>query len=280
MPVSSFNIQLGPVEITGYGIMMMAGFLVGGWLIALELERRGLNREFASDILIAALIGGVVGAKLWYVVLTQDLGNLFSRGGLVWYGGFLGGTVAVLFNGWRLGVPPRWTMQIMAPALAAAYALGRVGCFLVGDDYGGPTSVPWAIAFPEGKPPSTAANLAAFGVTVPPGTDPSAVLAVHPTQLYETGLMFLAFMVLWRLRLKEWGTGAVFGVYLMMAGTERFLIEILRAKDDRFLWGFTVAQLTSVAIVLAGAMMFARLRSAGTIPPGKYLSLTTGKSVK
>ena len=280
MPVSSFNIQLGPVEITGYGIMMMAGFLVGGWLIALELERRELNREYASDILIAALIGGVVGAKLWYVVLTQDPGNLFNRGGLVWYGGFLGGTAAVLFNGWRLGVPPRWTTQIMAPALAAAYALGRVGCFLVGDDYGGPTNLPWAIAFPQGKPPSTAANLSAFGVTVPPGTDPSTVLAVHPTQLYETGLMFLAFMVLWRLRLKAWGTGAVFGVYLMMAGTERFLIEILRAKDDRFLAGFTVAQLTSVAIVLVGSVMFARLRGAGVAPTGEYLSLTAGKSVK
>ncbi len=280
MPVSSFNIHLGPVEITGYGIMMMAGFLVGGWLIALELERRGLNREFASDILIAALVGGVVGAKLWYVVLTQDPGNLFNRGGLVWYGGFLGGTIAVLFNGWRLGVPPRWTVQIMAPALAAAYALGRVGCFLVGDDYGGPTSLPWAIAFPDGKPPSTAGNLAAFGVTIPPGLDPSTVLAVHPTQLYETGLMFLAFMVLWRLRLKDWGTGTVFGVYLMMAGTERFFIEILRAKDDRFLAGFTVAQLTSVAIAVVGALLFARLRGAGTTPPGEYLSLTPSKPVK
>ena len=280
MPVYPFNIQLGPLQVTGYGIMMMVGVLVGGWLIALELERRRLNRDYASDIVFAALIGGVIGAKLWYVVLTKDPGALFSRGGLVWYGGFLGGVVAVLANGWRLGVPARWTIQITAPALAAAYAIGRVGCFLVGDDYGGPTDLPWGVAFPQGLPPSTAGNLAAFGVSVPAGVDPSTVLAVHPTQLYETLLMFLAFTVLWKLRLKDWGTGALLGVYLMMAGVERFLVEILRAKDDRFFAGFTAAQLTSVAILVVGAMLFVRLRGAGQVPAGEYLSLTPGKSVK
>jgi phosphatidylglycerol:prolipoprotein diacylglycerol transferase len=171
-------------------------------------------------------------------------------------------------------------MHIMAPALAAGYALGRVGCFLVGDDYGRPTDLPWAIAFPQGLPPSTAGNLAAFGVAVPPGTDPSTVLAVHPTQLYEVGLMFLAFMVLWRWRRKDWGTGALFGAYLMMAGVERFFVEVFRAKDDRFLAGFTVAQLTSVTILVVGAVIFSRLRSAGVAPVGKYLSLTAGKTVK
>ena len=280
MPVYPFNIQLGPLQVTGYGIMMMVGFLVGGWLIGLELERRRLNRDYASDIVFAALIGGVIGAKLWYVVLTKDPGALFSRGGLVWYGGFLGGVVAVLANGWRLGVPARWTIQITAPALAAAYAIGRVGCFLVGDDYGGPTDLPWGVAFPQGLPPSTAGNLAAFGVTVPAGVDPSTVLAVHPTQLYETLLMFLAFTALWKLRLKDWGTGALLGAYLMMAGVERFLVEILRAKDDRFFAGFTAAQLTSVAILVVGAILFVRLRGAGPAPAGEYLSLTPARNVK
>jgi phosphatidylglycerol:prolipoprotein diacylglycerol transferase len=280
MPVYPFNIHLGPLEVTGYGIMMMVGFLVGGWLIGIELERRGLNRNYSSDIVMAALIGGVLGAKLWYVALTQDPGALFSRGGLVWYGGFLGGVVAVLANGWRLGVPARWTLQLTAPALAAAYAIGRVGCFLVGDDYGGPTNLPWAVSFPEGLPPSTAGNLAAFGVTVPAGLDPSTLLAVHPTQLYETGLMLLAFMVLWKLRTRDWGTGTLLGLYLMMAGVERFFIEILRAKDDRFFGGFTVAQVTSVAIVLVGTIVFTRLKGAGEAPAGEYLSMTPAKTVK
>jgi len=278
MPVFPFNIQLGPVQVTGYGIMMMAAFLVGGWLIGLELQRRGLNREYSSDIIIAALIGGILGARLWYMALHG--GTLFQRGGLVWYGGFLGGVAAVLINGWRLKVPVRWTTQLVAPALAAAYALGRVGCFLVGDDYGRPTDLPWAVSFPEGLPPTTAGNLAGFGVAVPPGTDPSTLLAVHPTQLYETALMFLAFTVLWRLRLKEWGTGAIFGIYLMMAGVERFLVEILRAKDDRFFAGFTAAQLTSIALVLTGLAIYTRLRHAPAVDPGSYLSVTPEPNVK
>ena len=98
------------------------GFLVGGWLISLELRRRGLNEEYAADITVAAVIGGIIGAKLWYWVMNG--GSLFSRGGLVWYGGFIGGCLAVLINGWRLKVPLRWTLHICAPALAAAYALG------------------------------------------------------------------------------------------------------------------------------------------------------------
>ncbi len=280
MPVYPFNIHLGPLTVTGYGLMMMVAFLVAGWLISLELVRRRLNTHYASDIVIAALVGGVVGAKVWYTVLTGDPAALFSRGGLVWYGGFLGGVVFVLANGWRLKVPARWTIQLCAPALAAGYAIGRVGCFLVGDDYGGPTTLPWAVSFPEGLPPSTAANLAGFRVALPPGTDPSTLMAVHPTQLYETLIMLVGFMLLWQWRKRAWGTGALLGVYLMMAGVERFFVEIFRAKDDRFLAGFTVAQLTSVLLVLAGTALFLRLKGAGETPPGQYLSLTPAPTVK
>lgn len=280
MPVYPFNIPIGPLLVTGYGLMMMVAFLTAGWLISLELERRALNTQYASEIVIAALVGGIVGAKVWYTVLTGDPGALFSRGGLVWYGGFLGGVVFVLANGWRLKVPARWTIQLCAPALAAGYAIGRVGCFLVGDDYGAPTSLPWAVSFPEGLPPSTAANLAGFRVPLPPGTDPSTLLAVHPTQLYETILMFLGFMVLWRWRERAWGTGALLGVYLIMAGVERFVVEIFRAKDDRFLAGFTIAQLTSVLLVAAGSALFLHLKGAGAAPPGAYLSSTPVISVK
>ena len=196
MTIYPFVLRLGPVEITGYGLMMMVAFLMGGWLIAIELKRRGLAEDYAADAVAAAVIGGIIGAKLWYVAVTQDMGALFSRGGLVWYGGFIGGTAAVILNGWRLKVPLRWTMQLVAPALPAAYALGRIGCFLVNDDYGRPTDVPWAVKFPHGLPPSTAASMEQlFGIPVPPGTDPSTVLAVHPTQIYEAILMLAAFHV-------------------------------------------------------------------------------------
>jgi phosphatidylglycerol:prolipoprotein diacylglycerol transferase len=259
-----------PHEFTGYGIMMVIAFLMGGWLIALELRRRGLNEDYSGEIVIAAMLGGIVGAKLWYVALTGQ--GLFQRGGFVWYGGFIGGTVAVILTGWRLRVPLRWTMQLSAPALAAAYALGRVGCFLINDDYGRPTSVPWAMRFPHGAPPSTARNMQdLFGIPVPPGTSPDTVLAVHPTQLYEVVLMMGAFMVLWRLRDKGRPVGWLFGLYLVFAGIERFLIEILRAKDDRFLGPFTLAQLTSVVLVGIGAWLMTRWAQGPSPDPGSYL---------
>jgi phosphatidylglycerol:prolipoprotein diacylglycerol transferase len=272
MTVYPFIVHLGPLEVTGYGLMLMVAFLMGGWLIARQLRESQLREDYAADIVAAAVIGGIIGAKLWYVALTRDPGALFSRGGLVWYGGFIGGALAVMLNGWRLKVPLRWTMQIAAPALAAAYALGRVGCFLVNDDYGRPTALPWGVRFPEGLPPSTAGNLhQLFGVPVPAGTDPATVLAVHPTQLYEVVAMLLAFALLWSLRKRGRPAGWLFGLYLIFAGVERFLVEIVRAKDDRFLGPFTLAQLTSVILVAIGLLLVTLWRRGSGPVPGTYL---------
>jgi phosphatidylglycerol:prolipoprotein diacylglycerol transferase len=271
--VYPFNFHVGPLNVTGYGIMLMVGFLVGGWLMDRDLRERGLHPEYAADMTVAAVIGGVLGAKLWFVAATGELSSLFSRGGLVWYGGFLGGVTVVLLNGGRLKVPMRWTMEITAPALAAAYALGRIGCFLVGDDYGVPSTLPWAVQFPQGIPPTTAGNLARdFHVAIPAGVSPETVLAVHPTQLYETLAMVGVFMLLWRLRGHRHGTGWLFGVYLMLAGAERFLVEFVRAKEDRLFAGVTLAQLTALAIVLTGAVLVARFKNAGAAGPGPYLA--------
>jgi phosphatidylglycerol---prolipoprotein diacylglyceryl transferase len=279
MTIYPFILHLGPLEVTGYGLMLMVAFLMGGWLIARQLRENQLREDYAADMVAAAVIGGIIGAKLWYVALTRDPGALFSRGGLVWYGGFIGGAAAVVFNGWRLGVPLRWTMQLGAPALAAAYALGRVGCFLVNDDYGRPTNLPWAVKFPQGLPPSTAGNLhQLFGVPVPAGIDPMTVLAVHPTQLYEVAAMLVAFAILWSLRRWRRPVGWLFGLYLVFAGVERFLVEIVRAKDDRFVGPFTIAQLTSVILVAIGVLLLTVWRQGPTPAPQSYLE--TGKRVK
>jgi phosphatidylglycerol---prolipoprotein diacylglyceryl transferase len=275
--VYPFNFRVGPLNVTGYGIMLMVGFLMGGWLMDRDLRERGLKHEYAADMTVAAVIGGIVGAKLWYVAATGDLSTLLSRGGLVWYGGFIGGVAVVLLNGWRLGVPMRWTMELTAPALAAAYALGRIGCFLVGDDYGIPTSLPWGVKFPQGLPPTTAGSLAqSFHVPIPAGVSPETVLAVHPTQLYETLVMLGVFMLLWRLRRHQNGTGWLFGVYLLLAGTERFLVEFVRAKEDRLFGPFTLAQLTALGIILVGAGLILRFKRAGVVAPGPYLSRPPG----
>ena len=262
MNVYPLVLHLGPIEITGYGLMLMVGFLVGGWTIQRQLRSRGLNEEYASDIVVWSVVGGIIGAKIWYVVLTQDPGALLSRSGLVWYGGFLGGAAALFLNGLRQRIPTRITLDLTAPAAAVGYALGRMGCFLVQDDYGVPTSLPWGMKFPEGLPPSTAQRMFTdFGVPIPDGVIPLEVLAVHPTQLYEVAAMMLAFWALWRLRNHARGAGWLFGVYLLFAGTERFLIEFIRAKDDRFLAGFTVAQLASIIIAIVGAVFMARWAS-------------------
>jgi phosphatidylglycerol:prolipoprotein diacylglycerol transferase len=270
--VYPFNLHIGPLNITGYGIMMMAGFLVGGWLIDRNLKERGYRHEYAADITVAAVVGGIIGAKLWYVAATGELSSLFTRGGLVWYGGFLGGTVAVLLNGWRLKVPTRWTLEVTAPALPAAYALGRLGCFMVGDDYGTASTLPWAVQFPQGIPPTTAGSLASnFGIPIPPGATQETLLAVHPTQIYEAIIMIAVFMFLWSRRKKSHGTGWLFGVYLVLAGTERFLVEFLRAKEDRLFGEFTLAQMVALAIVAVGVILVSVWKNK-TVEPGSFLS--------
>jgi phosphatidylglycerol---prolipoprotein diacylglyceryl transferase len=255
MTVYPFVLHLGPIELTGYGLMMMVAFLMAGWAIQLDLRGRGLDEEYAADIVIAAVIGGLLGAKLWYVFLTGEWDALLRRGGFVWYGGLLGGAAGVLLNGWRKRVPARFTMDLCAAPLMLGHALGRVGCFLVGDDYGIPSALPWAMKFPRGLPETTVANLTALGVRFPVGTDPTLVVAVHPTQIYETLLMFLAFWWLWRRREHGHGTGWLFAWYLVLAGLERFLVEFLRAKDDRLFDPFTVAQAMSAVLVVAGVIL-------------------------
>jgi phosphatidylglycerol:prolipoprotein diacylglycerol transferase len=252
MSVFPLSFSLGPLQITGYGLMMMVGFLVAGWVIHVQLQERGLNIDYAADVVWAAVIGGILGAKLWYMAITPGA-PFFSRGGLVWYGGFIGGFLAVMFNGIRRKVPTRLTMDLTAPAICVGYLLGRVGCFMVQDDYGFPSSLPWAMRFPQGLPPTTAMSMNTnFGVPIPEGVSPMEVLAVHPTQLYEVALMLIAFAVLWRFRRHTHGAGWLMGLYLVFAGTERFLIEFLRAKDDRILGAFTIAQATSIGLVLIG----------------------------
>jgi phosphatidylglycerol:prolipoprotein diacylglycerol transferase len=267
MQMEPVILRLGPLEISGFGLLMLAGFLAATWVIRRELLRRGLRGDYATEIFITSVIGGLLGAKLWYATLYGDPAALLERSGMVWWGGLLGGALLVLLNGRRRQIPMRFTLEIAAASLALAYAIGRLGCFLVGDDYGLPTSRPWGVEFPRGLPPSTGHHLdTLFGVDLPPGTRPSDVLAVHPTQLYESAAMLVAFWLLLRLRDHRHGTGWLFGVYLTLAGVERFLVEFVRAKDDRFFAGLTLAQLTAVAAVALGCLLMWRWRrSAPTV---------------
>ena len=261
---------LGGEPITSFGVMMFLSFVVGGFVIRSGLEREDLDPERAWDLIFTAVVAGIVGAKLYYVFLNfgrllDDPAFLFSRGGLVWYGGFVVATVAVIWHIRRIGLPLGKMADIIAPALAIGYAIGRFGCFLVGDDYGTPTASWVGIAFPNGSPPSSVDMLEGlFGVTVDPALVEQFgnVLPVHPTQLYEVGLSLLIFGLLWKMRRHAHAAGWLFMVWLACAGLERFLVEFFRAKDDRFLGVFTVAQVFSIVLVAAGVYGMSRLREA------------------
>ena len=258
---------LGGEPITSFGAMMFFSFLAGGFALRPLLKSRDIDPEKAWDIVFMAVIGGVIGAKLYYVLLNwqqtaaDPLRMIFSRGGMVWYGGFFGATALIVWDIRKAKLPLAKMADVIAVALPLGYGVGRIGCFLVGDDWGRPTDLPWGIAFPLGTPPTTVASIQAFGITVDPALIQKygMVIPVHPTQLYEIGLSALIFFLLWRLKDHRHRYGWLFMLWLVLAGLERFLVEIFRAKDDRFLGPLTVAQVISIGLVVVGVWGLGRL---------------------
>jgi phosphatidylglycerol---prolipoprotein diacylglyceryl transferase len=242
------EIHLGPVTLQSFGLMLGLGFVVAGMLTARYLKEIGRPPEWAYEMVFAALVGGIVGARLWSVIENWDeakddvFGSLLSGSGLVFYGGLLGGALAVLAWAWRRRVLDLTLVDSVAPGLAAAYAIGRIGCQLAGDgDYGKPWDGPWAMAYPHGTVPTTE--------------------QVHPTPVYETLTMGLVAWFLWRRR-HSMRPGGLFALYLVLAGAERFLVEFVR-RNDRIAVGLTLPQLIALGMVLAGGIWLARLHSTG-----------------
>lgn len=260
--------QLGPIQLTGFGIAVLLAFLVAQITSAEILTERGYNPDITSDCLLGAVIGGLIGAKVYYAILMGDPHALFQRAGFVFWGGLVGGVLAtavvIRLKGWRF----TRISDAAAPGLAAAYAIGRTGCWAVGDDYGRPWHSAFAVAFPNGAPPSTAQNLTQlFHVALPPGTAPDALVAVYPTQLLEVTMGLVMFAILWRLRRHQHAEGWLFGLYCVLAGVERFVIEFFRAKDDRFFGGVTLAQMIAIGFVVGGLVwMLARWRVTPAAP--------------
>jgi phosphatidylglycerol:prolipoprotein diacylglycerol transferase len=249
--------RIGPIAISPFGVMLVAAFLSGYWQLRAGMKRLDAgDDDDASSILFAAGVGGIVGAKLYYALLYRDWNLLLERSGLVWYGGFLLATALVLWVVRRRRLPLWPLLDAATPALALGYAVGRIGCFLVGDDYGRPTDAPWGIAFSNGLPPTTAGYLREqFGVSVAPGVADSTLLKVHPTQLYETALALVIFLVGRRMQERGGAPGRVALAVFAMLALERFAIEFLRAKDDRFLGPLTLAQAISLLILCVVGML-------------------------
>ncbi len=253
-------LHLGPFVISSYGFMMVMAFIVTYIFLRAEGKRFGWEPELSQDLVFYAAIGGVIGSKIYYLIenigrgagrnlsgladvfagiFTLDLqriaGGIQNFGaGLVFFGGLMGGMLAVTILLKRRQRPWLPMADTVAPALILGYAIGRIGCFLVGDDYGTATTVPWAMTFPNGLPPTT--------------------VPVHPTQLYEFLLGLSIFGFLYFLRTRTKFVGQLFSIYLILAGSERFMIELIRT-NRHYIFNLTGAQVIGSLMVFLGAFL-------------------------
>ncbi|MGI9627776.1 MAG: prolipoprotein diacylglyceryl transferase [Longimicrobiales bacterium] len=259
---------IGGVALNSFGVMLAMSFLVGARMVQKHLDREGYDGEKGWDVAFIGLIGGLIGAKLYWVfsqparLAADPLGTLFSGTGLTWYGGFGLGLVAFWWAMRRAKLPIPVGLDALGLGLPLAIAVGRVGCFLAGDDYGRPTGSALGVRFPEGFPPTTVEVLQSrFGVTVDPDLVErfGNVIPVHPTQLYEVAISLLVFAVI-ATRKSGQQAGWLFALWLTLYGVQRFVVEGLRLNARVFL-GLTVAQLISVALFGAGLYYLSRLRT-------------------
>jgi phosphatidylglycerol:prolipoprotein diacylglycerol transferase len=251
--------QIGPITIYSFGAMMALAALTAAWLVHAELKRRGYNPELASTMVFAAAVGGLLGARILFIV--EDWSNfvrspwdfIFTGAGFTWYGGFLGGVLGVSWVVRRNNIPWLIATDIAAPALAIAYGIGRLGCHVAGDgDWGTITDVPWGVAYTNAiigwVDPST-------GIPYPPG------VRVHPTPIYEFLESLAIFGVLWTVRKKDFPAGTLFWLYLALAGVARLVVEFWRLNPPVAL-GLTEAQWFSVVMIVLGSLQLLRVGRA------------------
>jgi phosphatidylglycerol:prolipoprotein diacylglycerol transferase len=241
------EISIGPLDLQTFGICFALSFVCSGLTGARRLKEIGKPVDWVYEMVFAALIGGLIGSRIDYLIQNWDdvsddlLGNIFSGSGLVFFGGLIGGAIGVIIWCLRKGVLSWELADLAAVPVAIGYTVGRVGCQLSGDgDYGTASDLPWAMAYPDGTVPTTE--------------------EVHPTPVYETFAMGIATLVLWRLR-DRFAPGVLAGIYLVIVGTERFLVELIR-RNDSALAGLTVPQLVSIGVAALGAAIIITRRNA------------------
>jgi phosphatidylglycerol:prolipoprotein diacylglycerol transferase len=235
------------------------GALAAVWILQLELKRYGYDPDIAGTVVITAAIGGLIGARLLFIIeeweyfIRAPLSLLLNGSGFSWFGGLLGGGLTTAWSFKKHRLPFREAADICAPALAVAYGIGRIGCFLAGDaTWGKVSDVPWAMAFPNAVAgwvdPLT-------GVPYPPG------VRVHPTQLYELVQSLIVFAILWSLRKRPHAPGMIFYLYLILAGSMRLLVEFWRVNPVVGA-SLTEYQWMSLMLIFVGAgLLFYRMET-------------------
>jgi phosphatidylglycerol:prolipoprotein diacylglycerol transferase len=229
-----FRIPFIDYPISTFGVSMAIAFLVAFWITMKGMEDKRMATEELSAVFIYVMLGGIIGSKMYYAIDNWLLDGgaflplLLSRGGITWYGGLIGGTVAGAIGAKRVGINVKQLADCVAPGVAVGQAIGRIGCFLVGDDYGRVSNVPWAVAFPEGAPPT--------------------LERVHPTQLYEVAWLLPVALLLWSRRHKS---PFLFGEYMALNGAGRIVIENWRVNPTVAL-GMTEPQWIGVGLIVLG----------------------------
>ena len=232
-----------PLKISTYGIMLAISFLFANFLLQKEFTRLNISTKLADNIIIAAVIGGIAGSKIFYAWEAGEpisFSIMFSGGGLTWYGGFIVAGSIIAFLIIREGLKFSKLADIITPALAAGYGFGRLGCLFSGDGCFGqvcPTNLifPLGMAYPDGAVQSFA--------------------KVYNTPFYESAFSFLMFAFFWKIREKEWPNGFKFSIFLILHSLFRYLVEFIR-RNPRDVFGMTQAQFIAICAIGAAALFF------------------------
>ena len=251
--------QFGPFTVYGYGLMLALGFIAGSYLLVQEFKRRTIDPNIANNITLIALIAGVAGSKIlflienWSSFVLDPFGMAFNPGGLTFYGGFILAALSIYIYGRKKGIPFFIIGDAIAPGMMLGYGIARLGCHLAGDgDYGFPTTLPWGTDYSKGTyPPSVAfKNFPEITGRFPGGIVPDTI-PCHPTPVYEFILCACMCWFLWRIRKKIAPAGKLFMIYLVLAGIERFAIEFLR-PNPRIVLGLSEAQIIAFILMAIG----------------------------
>jgi phosphatidylglycerol:prolipoprotein diacylglycerol transferase len=285
--------ELGSLKVYSYGLMLGISFLLGSYILSRDFRRKHLDPNMANTITLLAVLFGIAGAKIlylleeWNAFVQNPVGMTFSAGGLTWYGGFLLALLAVSLYVRTKKVPFLKVWDSLGLALIIAYGVGRIGCHLSGDgDYGKPTSLPWGTIYAQGTAKPTV-MLQEYFVAFPErraamhydslrvilaGRDRlgnfysrfDELTPLHPTPIYELVLGIAGFLLLLRLRTRPLPDGGLFMIYLMLASTFRFVVEFLRL-NPRLAWGLSEAQIFSIALFVLGlaGLLFLRSKTPG-----------------